>query len=197
MDITQLVVLSVCCASFEKNIVKIKLTYIIPILILLISCNQKQKQIDTWNNRIAEHNAETDLELEIGKIESDNQRMVADTITNWQFYKDSELLFKSNMFDSNRFTAKIKTTDNYENLILSMFYDFNNEIIERKIELLFDEQVLATFVDENRSHSPFKIPRSEIDKIVEENIGNEIYIKYSDPINKNGLTVGMLKFIKE
>ena len=180
-----------------KKTVRIKLTYIIPILILLISCNQKQKQIDTWNSRIAEYRAEKNLKLEMGKIESKNQRMVADTITNWQFYKDSELLFKSNILDSNRFTAKIKTTDNYENLILSMFYDFNNEIMERKIELVFDEQVLATFVDENRSHSPFKIPKSEINKIVGENIGKEIYINYSDPINKNGLTVGMLKFITE
>lgn len=176
---------------------KIKLKYIIPILFLLISCNQKQKQIDTWNSRIAEYSAETDLKLEKEKIESENQRMVADTITNWQFYKDSELLFKSNMFDSNRFTAKIKTTDNYENLILSMFYDFNNEIMIRKIELVFDKRVLATFIDENRSHSPFKISKCEIDKVINGNIGKEIYINYSDPINKNGLTVGMLKFINE
>lgn len=176
---------------------RIKLTYIIPILILLISCNQKHKQIDMWNSRIAEYRAETDLKLETERIESENQRMVTDTITNWQFYKDSELLFKSNMFDSNRFTAKIKTTDNYDNLILSMFYDFNNEIMTRKIELVFDKRILATFVDENRSHSPFKIPKSEIDKVIKGNIGKEIYINYSDPINKNGLTVGMLKFITE
>jgi hypothetical protein len=168
-----------------------KITYIIPILILLLGCNNRQKQIDTWNKRISEYEAETEIN------QPENKRVLADTITNWQFYKDSELLFKSNMFDSNRFTAKIKTSDKYENLILSMFYDFNNEIMKRKIELVFDKQVLATFVDENRSHSPFKIPKSEIDKVISGNIGKEIHINYSDPINKNGLTVGMLKFLIE
>lgn len=171
---------------------KTKLTYyLISILILLLSCNQKQKEVDTWNDRIAEYKAESEIS------QSENQRMVADTIPNWQFYKDSDLLFKSNMLDSNRFTAKIKTLDNYDNLILFMFYDFNNEIMKRKIELVFEQQVLATFVDENRSHSAFKLPKREIDKVINGNIGKEIYIKYSDPINKNGLTVGMLKFIKE
>ena len=176
---------------------KIKLTHIIPILILLISCNHKQKQIDTWNNRILEYQAETDLKLETEKIESKKQRIVADTITNWQFYKDSELLFKSNIFNSYQFTAKIKTTDNYENLILSMFYDFNNEIIKRKVKLVFDKRVLATFVDERRSRSPFQISKNEIDKVINGNIGKEIYINYSDPINKKELTVGILKFTNE
>lgn len=174
-----------------------KITYVYPILFLLISCNKKQKQIDTWNSRIAEYKLETTLKSEAEKIESKKQLTVVDTITNWQLFKDSELLFKSNMLDSNRFTAKIKTTDNYENLILSVFYDFNNEIMKRKVELIFDKKVLATYFDENRSHSPFKIPKSEIDKIIKANIGKEIYINYSDPINKNGLTVGMLKFLNE
>lgn len=48
---------------------KRKIIHIIPILILLISCNQKQKQIDTWNNRIAEYKTE--------KIESD---LILDTL---------------------------------------------------------------------------------------------------------------------
>ena len=87
--------------------VKIKLIYIIPILILLISCNQKQKQIDSWNSRIAEYKTETNLKLELEKIQSKNQRTIADTITNWQLYKDSELLFKSNMFDSNPYTISL------------------------------------------------------------------------------------------
>ena len=87
--------------------VKIKLIYIIPILILLINCNQKQKQIDSWNSRIAKYKTETNLKLELEKIQSENQRTIADTITNWQLYKDSELLFKSNMFDSNPYTMSL------------------------------------------------------------------------------------------
>ncbi|WP_442845851.1 hypothetical protein [Leeuwenhoekiella sp. H156] len=50
---------------------KTKFIYIILFLILLISCNQKQKQIDTWNNRIAEYQTETE------KIESD---LILDTL---------------------------------------------------------------------------------------------------------------------
>jgi|SRR5690554_1462720 len=57
------------CASFKKTIVKRKFIHIIPIFILLISCNQKQKQIDTCNNRIAEYQTE--------KIESD---LILDTL---------------------------------------------------------------------------------------------------------------------
>jgi hypothetical protein len=173
-----------------------KLTFI-PILILLISCNQKQKQVDTWNNRIAEYEVKTELNFTENKIGSEKQIVVADTITNWQFYKDSELLFKSNLFDSNRFTAEIKNTDDYEYLILNMFYDFNNKIMKRKIELVNDKNILASFVDENRSRSPFRIPKTEIDKIIKGNVGKEIFINYSDRITKSGMTVGILKIIAE
>ena len=180
-----------------KKIVNIKKLTFIPILILLISCNQKQKQIDTGNNRVAENKVELELNSRKNNADSENQIQVADTITNWQFYKDSELLFKSNMFDSNRFTAEIKTSDNYEYLILNMFYDFNNEIMKRKIDLVYKDKILATFTDENRSHSPFRIPKQEIDKTISGNVGKELFINYTDRINENGMTVGILKFTDE
>lgn len=169
----------------------------IPILILLISCNQKQKQIDTWNNRIAEYKVESELNFWKSNADSENRIQVADTITNWQFYKDSELLFKSNMFDTNRFTADIKTSDKYEYLILNMFYDFNNEIMKRKIDLVYKDKILATFTAENRSHSPFRISKKEIDKMISGNVGKEMFINYTDRINENGMTVGILKFTNE
>ncbi|MBB6682453.1 hypothetical protein H4O20_13465 [Aequorivita sp. 609] len=169
----------------------------LPILFLLISCNQKQKQINTWNNRIAEYKTESELISAKNNADSKNRTQVADTITNWQFYKDSELLFKSNMFDSNRFTAEIKTSENYEYLILNMFYDFNNEIMKRKIDLVYKDKILVTFTDENRSRSPFRIRKQEIDKIISGNVGKEMFINYTDPINKNGMTVGILKFTDE
>ena len=173
-----------------------KLTFI-PILILLISCNQKQKQIDTWNNQIAEYKAESELNSRKNNADSENRIQVADTITNWQFYKDSELLFNSNMFESNRFTAEIKTSDKYEFLILNMFYDFNNEIMKRKIDLVYKDKILATFTDENRSRSPFRLPKKEIDKIISGNVGKDMLINYTDRINENGMTVGILKFTDE
>jgi hypothetical protein len=43
----------------------------LPILFLLISCNQKQKQIDTWNERVAEFeenkNSETEFKIQDAK----------------------------------------------------------------------------------------------------------------------------------
>ena len=176
---------------------KRKFINIIPIFILLISCNQKQKQIDTWNNRIAEHQGETDLKTKTKNPESENQKVVADTITNWQFYKDSELLFASNMIDSNRFTAEIKKSDKYEKLYLNFFYDFNNEIMKREIKLVSDNKTIATFANENRSHSPFPIEKYVLDRIRVVNANKEMEIVYSDPIMKNGIVVGMLKLTNE
>lgn len=176
---------------------KNKISFMIPVLILLMSCDQKQTHVDTWNSQIFEYQESIEMQSESKKVEYEKQMVVADTITNWQFYKDSELLFKSNIFDSNRYTAKIKTSDNYENLILSMFYDFNNEIMKRKIELVFKDKVLTIFEDENPNHSAFKIPKSEIDKVINGNIGKKIYINYSNQINKSGLTIGMLEFITD
>ncbi len=166
----------------------------LPIIFLLINCNQKQKKIDTWNSRIKEFENKAELNSQENKTDSERRQVVADTITNWQFYKDSELLFKSNIVDSNRYTAEIKTSDDYEYLILTMFYDYTIEIMKRKIELVYENKVLATFVDEKRSYSPFQIPKDEMDKIIIGNVGKDIYINYTDRISKNGMTVGILKF---
>lgn len=172
-------------------------SYLIPILFIVNICNNQQIQIDTWNYKISEHKFENITTFLKNKKRTENQIKVVDTITNWQFYKDTELLFRSNLFDSNRFTAKIKTSDKYENLILNMFYDFNSEVMTRKIELVYENKILARFFDENQSHLPFKIPKSEIDKISKENIGKDIYINYFDKINKNGMTIGILKLARE
>ena len=102
---------------------RIKTTYLISPLFLLIGCNQKQ--IDTKSYQIAKYREETKFNLTNRKIE--NRIAVIDMITNWQFYTDSKLLFKSNILGSNGFKVEIKVSDNYENLILTIFYNFNNE----------------------------------------------------------------------
>ncbi len=117
-----------------------------------------------------------------------------DTITNWQFYKDNDLLFKSNIFDSYRLTATIKSNELYENLIFSIFYDFNNEKIERKIEFIHNGNVILNISDSNYSHSQFKIPKKEIDKMLPNYNEKEIFIKYIDKIYPKGLIVGTIKF---
>ncbi|MBW2962814.1 hypothetical protein [Mesonia aestuariivivens] len=69
--------------------------------------------------------------------------------------------------------------------------------MKRKIDLVYKDKIFATFTDENRSHSPFRIRKQEIDKIISANVGKEIFINYTDRINENGMTVGILKFSDE
>jgi|TARA_B110000093_G_scaffold173661_1_gene206027 hypothetical protein len=66
--------------------------------------------------------------------------------------------------------------------------------MKRKVELVYENNILATFVDKNRSHPLFQITKSEIDKIIIGNIGENIYINYTDLICKDGMTIGILKF---
>ncbi|MGS2727552.1 hypothetical protein ACU8DI_13155 [Psychroserpens sp. BH13MA-6] len=148
-------------------------------------------------NGIRIHMSNTELNAKIEKKEKESTRIVSDTITNWQLYKDSELLFTSNMFDSNRFTVEIKKSDKYENLYLKFFYDFNNEIMKREIKLVSENKTLATFENENRSHQPFPIEKYILDRIRMVNPNKEMKIVYSDPIMKNGIIVGLLKLTNE
>ena len=48
--------------------------------------------------------------------------------------------------------------------------------MKRKVELVYENNILATFVDKNRIHPLFQITKSEIDKIIIGNIGENIYI---------------------
>jgi len=140
-------------------------------------------------------NKELKKETEIAKNE--NTIIAADTITNWQLYKDSQLIFASNIIDSNRFTAEIKKSDKYENLNLHLFYDFNNEIMNREIKLVSDNKTLAKFKNENRSHSPFPMEKYILDRIRMVQPNKEMKIVYSDPIMTNGIIVGLLKLTNE
>ena len=64
----------------KTNIVNFKKILLLPILFLLISCNQKQKQIDTWNQRVNEYhekqNSESNTETEFKK--QDFKKIVAE-----------------------------------------------------------------------------------------------------------------------
>ncbi|WP_225738060.1 hypothetical protein, partial [Flavobacterium sp. PL002] len=80
---------------------KITYTFLIPILFMLINSSQEMIRDYDFNLRkIAE--MKTILNFKNNNLVYQQRVIVADTITNWQFYKDSELLFKSNILDSNR-----------------------------------------------------------------------------------------------
>ena len=118
-----------------------------------------------------------------------------DTVTNWQLYKDSELLLKSNDFESKRYITSINLNDKFINLALFVFYDFTNQIIDKKIEFIIDNKVITEFRDTNNARKQFIIPKAEIDKFSEKYLDNEILIRYSDGISIN-LIIGSLKFNK-
>ncbi|PHR46521.1 MAG: hypothetical protein COA32_10275 [Fluviicola sp.] len=126
----------------------------------------------------------------------ENNRVVKDTILNWQFYMDSELLFKSNIVESRRYTANVDVSKDYESLVLKMFHDFSNEVIQRKLELVYNDTVLTTFEDKSLSRSPFYLSKEEVDKVTKGNVGKDIYIKYYDYFHESGLTIGILKFVE-
>ena len=129
--------------------------------------------------------------------DSEVQKSVMDTITNWQLYKDSELLIKSNHFSSTIHSVELNITDEYDNLNLSVFYDFNSETINRKIRFVISKKTIAEFEENNSSRLPFKIPKEEIDKVVQGVLNESIAIVYTDSISENGILVGFVKFTSE
>jgi hypothetical protein len=118
------------CAAFKKTIVKRKFVHIIPILILLISCNQKQKQIDTLNNQIVEHQTE--------KIESDlildtlvfNENMNGKELTEKYDFGQTELDFYKQFISDKQISEKQILTDEHtktEITYLGKLRDLDNQ----------------------------------------------------------------------
>ncbi|MBL7561165.1 hypothetical protein JAO71_15290 [Olleya sp. YSTF-M6] len=104
----------------------------LPILFLLISCNQKQKQIDPWNNRIAEYQAETE------KNKSDiildtlvfNQNMNGKELTEKYAFGLSELQFYKQFVSENKILEKQILTELHsktEITYLGKLRDLNNQ----------------------------------------------------------------------
>ena len=104
----------------------------LPILFLLISCNQRQKEIDTWNNRIAEYPAETE------KNKSDiildtlvfNQNMNGKELTEKYALGFSELPFYKQFVSVNKILEKQILTEVHsktEITYLGKLRDLNNQ----------------------------------------------------------------------
>ena len=94
---------------------KRKITHLIPILILLISCNQKQKQIDTWNSQTTEYQAEKE------RIESDffldtlvfNENMNGKELTEKYVFSQTELDFYKQFITEKQNSEKQILTDEH------------------------------------------------------------------------------------
>ena len=137
------------------------------------------------------------LTIAFGMSNSTFAKVETDTITTWKLSKDSELLIQSNHFNSKIHTVELNIADQYENLNVSVFYDFNSDTINRKIEFIVGKKTIAEFEEENNSRLPFRLPKKEIDKVINGVLNEPIAIVYTDSICENGILVGFVIFKKE
>ncbi|MCG2420490.1 hypothetical protein K8089_15820 [Aequorivita sp. F47161] len=137
------------------------------------------------------------LTIAFGISNSIFAKVETDTITTWKLSKDSELLIQSNHFNSIIYTVELNTTDEYENLNVSVFYDFNSDIISRKIKFLVGKKTIAEFDEDNNSRLPFSLPKKEIDKVITGFLNEPIAIVYTDSISENAILVGFVIFKKK
>jgi len=178
------------CTTIKQNILIKNIIYLIPILFLIsVGNNPEQKQIYTWNKRMVEYQVKEDLAID--KIN------YADTLTNWQFYLDDKLIYKSHTGSLNDQIVKIDTTEQYDFFKFQIFYDFHNKVDNRKIEMIADDELFKVFTQTNDTFLPFEIPKYDFEIMEEKYFEKEIVLKFYDPVNPNGLEVGKIKFVSE
>jgi hypothetical protein len=134
------------------------------------------------------------LSLTIGITNSTFAKVETDTITTWKLSKDSELLIQSNHFNSTIYSVELNIADEYENLNVSVFYDFNSDTINRKIKFIVGKKTIAEFEENSNSRLPFRLPKKEIDKVITGFLNEPIAIVYADSISENGILVGFVIF---
>ena len=117
----------------------------------------------------------------------------ADTITTWKLFKDTELLFEGNEFNKNPSLGLINLKVNFKYLEFNIFYDFFDNITNKKIEFLVSNKVAKTFTNRDYSNSAFKIDRNKIYDFLLHNNNKTITLKYYDDVNKKGIIIGKLK----
>lgn len=157
-----------------------------------------EKQNELQNNGIVEYNSEFSFIMENQKPNySEYQNVITDTLTNWQFYLDDQLILKSHTGNPDNKIAKINATTEYEFFKFQIFYDFHHGVDKRKIEMIVDNEPIKIYTETRETLFPFKIKKDDFELVVEEYFNREIVIKFYDPINPNGLKVGIIKIINE
>ncbi|KAF2509352.1 hypothetical protein EYY60_13300 [Flavobacterium zhairuonense] len=112
-----------------------------------------------------------------------------DTIANWQIYKDSELLFRSNEFECYKLTGIIKKNDDFKSLKIIFFRD-TKSYGKQKIKLLNRENVVIEFDYENSNE--LEIARSKIQSLFEK-AKIDLTIMYYDERETKGILLGYLQ----
>lgn len=123
----------------------------------------------------------------------------ADTITNWQIYKDNELILAGNVVMDNAMlpSAMINTQDKFENIKIDFLYDFYSGDIERKIDFYFDNKRIREYKDKGSARESINIPKDFIDGAFKNHLDKQIQIRYTDnKYNKTGIPIGQIIFTK-
>jgi hypothetical protein len=113
-----------------------------------------------------------------------------DTITNWQIYKDSTLLFRSSEVDCYKLTGVIKKKDDFKSLKIIFFRDTKSYGNQKKIKLLNNKIVVAEFDYDNSDE--LEIIKRKIHSLFKETIVS-LEIIYFDRIENEGILLGYLR----
>lgn len=116
-----------------------------------------------------------------------------DTITNWQVYKDNQLLFKSHLFDSKHHTATIKTSDKFTNLTIFINSDIRTNEKETNCSSKIREARVPSFIEIPDSGSnPVIISNKELKSLLGLNLNEEFTLEYADS-PKSTIKLGTVK----
>jgi hypothetical protein len=123
----------------------------------------------------------------------------ADTITNWQIYKDNELILAGNEVLDNAMlpSTMINIQDNFENIKIDFLYDFYSSDIERKIDFYFDNKRIGEFKDKSSARESINIPKDFIVGTFKNHLDKQMQIRYTDnKYNTTGIPIGQIIFTK-
>jgi hypothetical protein len=121
----------------------------------------------------------------------------ADTITNWQIYKDNELILAGNVVMDNAMlpSTMINIQDKFDNIKIDFFYDFYSGDIERKIEFYLDNKQIGEFKDKGSARESIYISKDFIDRTFKNHLDKQIQIRYTDnKFNTTGIPIGQIIF---
>lgn len=125
--------------------------------------------------------------LSLGKVS-------ADTITNWQIYKDSELILAGNVISESAMlpTSTLDFNDDFKYLTIDFNYDFYASDIERKIVFFYDKVEVGVFNIKGEANESIKLPKAFIESNLKEHFNKQLIIKYfDDNFIHSGISIGM------
>jgi hypothetical protein len=121
----------------------------------------------------------------------------ADTITNWQIYKDSMLILSGNELRQSALLpiTTVDTQNKFESLRIDFHYDFYSGDVERKIDFYLDDKQIGEFTDKGSARESINIPKDFIDETFKNHLDKQLLVKYTD--NKyytTGIPIGLIIF---